>query len=272
MIVVNVVFLGLAVPTLHQTNDYTYIPLLIGLVLSMFRCLLLAFIVYKTGTDTPMDYFIELFLNACCVYVGFTILFIVFPQFKTFWLYTVLENVTTHEYYAYQFRYSFDGFAAFSSSSTFAFASLLSGYVIAKKKVYCFADLLRMIVCAVGGFFYGRIALVGILLGVFVILSHNNSKKKIRKIIWRAVLIVILLVVLVNYLATIDESFEYWRDWAFAIVKQIFVDGEITDHSVTHMFEDMYYLPDQIETIVFGDGFYTNKNGNGYLAAQMWDL
>lgn len=135
---------------------------------------------------------------------------------------------------------------------------------MAKKKRYEAADLVRMIVCVIGCFFYGRIALVGIILGAFIILTHNNSTRKIMKIVWRVIIVVALLVALINYLASINEGFMYWKEWAFAAIEQIFIDREITDYSFTHMVKDMYYLPDDIKTVLVGDGFYTNKVGNGY--------
>lgn len=117
--------------------------------------------------------------------------------------------------------------------------------------------------CVIGCFFYGRIALIGILLAALLILLNSKNVSKKLKIIWRVVLITVILVAIVNYLATINDSFLYWKNWAFAIVNQLFVERKVTDYSVTHMFEDMYYMP-EIKTLLIGDGYYTDPLSNGY--------
>lgn len=263
LMICNIVVLGCITPIIHGTNDNSYIRLLLGIVLTMSRCLLLVFIAYKTAPESTFECFTNFFLNACCLYVGFTITFIISPGFKQFWLHSVLTEMSWNSYYAYQFRYSIDGFAAFSSSSTFAFATLLSGYKIAENSKYKFDLLLKMIICIIGCFFYGRIALFGIILGIVLVLTKKKSLKKNFKILWRIGLVIFLLILLVEYLATINDSFLYWKEWAFAIIKELFINKKITDHSVTHMFKDMYYMPD-IKTFLIGSGYYTDPAAGGY--------
>jgi hypothetical protein len=68
---------------------------------------------------------------------------------------------------------------------------------------------------------------------------------------------------LLTTLEKTNESFANWSNWAFAIVEQLFSGEGITDYSVTHMFEDMYYLP-EFKTFLVGDGMYTMPNGSYY--------
>ena len=69
---------------------------------------------------------------------------------------------------------------------------------------------------------------------------------------------------MVDYLSTVNESFQYWRDWSFAIIDQLFSNNGITDYSVTHMKEDMFFMP-EIKTLLIGDGKYTLESGSYYM-------
>lgn len=251
-------------PFIHFTGDISYIVMLIGTILTLLRCLLLVYALYKTKKEFLLDKYCEYFIEACCVYVAFTILFIIFPEFKSFWLNSVLDSYTEATYAAYQFRYSLDGFAAFSSSSLFSLAAIISGYLISNDKKASIAHILKFIVVAGGCFFYGRIAFVGIVLGALLMVLVKGNLMKTLKIMLVVGVIVGVLISLLNYLGTINESFVIWKNWAFAFVKQLFVEREITDYSFTHMFKDMYFLPD-FTTFIAGDGRYTEVNGSYYM-------
>lgn len=115
----------------------------------------------------------------------------------------------------------------------------------------------------VGCFFYGRVSLVGMLLGSLLIVWTTNSYKKTIKVIAIIILFVFVALGALDIVSKSNELLILWQDWAFSIVKQLFVEKEITDYSVTHMVEDMYYIPDFF-TLLLGDGKYTNANGSYY--------
>ena len=262
---ISTIYNGIIVPFVHLSGDLTYIPLLIGIILTLFRNILLVFILHKVthGQDIFKEY-AKFFFIACSIYVAFTLYFIVNPGFKDFWFSSIIVPPQEHSFLAYQFRYSLDGFAAFASATVFSFACLFCSFIIASERNFSYFHILCLILFVVGCFFYGRISLIGMLLGATMILSNKEQKGKTLKIVFIVVLIILLLVGYLNTLSQINDDIAIWTDWAFAFVRQLFVEKEVTDHSVTHMFEDMYFIP-QIATCILGDGKYTNPDNSYYM-------
>ncbi len=265
ILIFSIIYNASIVPLSHGTMDFSYIPMLIGIILTLFRDVFLVYILHKWGkSDDLMQAYCKYFFTACCIYVLFTISFIANPEFKSFWLNEMLLQSEERTFEAYQFRYSLDGFAAFSSASTFAFACLFCCYRIAQNIRMQLTQVLCLVTLIVGCFFYGRISLIGMLLGGLIILQKTQSKVMVLKIMIVLVGAIIALLYVVKTLSSVNESFAIWQKWAFAFVNQLFVEKEITDYSATHMYEDMYFMP-ELSTLFFGDGIYTNSNGLYYM-------
>lgn len=265
----SIFYLGLQ-PFFHGTDDYSYIELLVGIILTLFRNFLLLYLLYKFyDHNNLLNKYYEFLLKSCCIYVAFTIIFIIFPNFKDFWLNEILSKNNEITYFKYKFRYSLSGFAAFASSSLFSLAAIISGHVIAKDSKFSIKKITAFFVVVVGCFFYGRVSLIGVALGIFVIVFDRGDFIKNIKTLSIIIFITLTLVFIVNYLSSVNESFFIWKEWAFAFIKQIFVEKEITDYSVTHMFEDMYFMP-KMTTFIYGDGFYIDKiAGTYYLSTDV---
>ncbi|MEY8374833.1 hypothetical protein AALD22_03515 [Lachnospiraceae bacterium 56-18] len=266
MLFFNIVW-SFLVTGLNGTSDYSYITFLVGTLLTVCRVFLLVFFVNKSITDceTATNIYLESLAYAGAIYVTFTLIFIIAPQFKQFWLTNVVHSIE-RDYFAYQFRYSLNGFAAFASSTISSLIVIISSYLLVKNaiqgkwKKYFFLYIINIIGC----FFYGRICIFAILLSLIYILGKLGNKPQIFKIAFTALIIIIALLTLVDYLSTVNESFQYWRDWSFAIIDQLFSNNGITDYSVTHMKEDMFFMP-EIKTLLIGDGKYTLESGSYYM-------
>lgn len=251
----------------NGTSDYSYVTFLIGTLLTLCRAFLAVFFVKKAKAEneSATDVYLESLAYAGVTYVTFTLLFIMAPSFKQLWLTRIVKTVE-RDYFAYQFRYSLNGFAAFASSTISSFIVIVSSYLLVKNakqkdwKKYFFLYLINIIGC----FFYGRICIFAVILSIIYIIGKLGKKYQIFKIIFSALIIVTLLVTLVNYLSAINESFQYWRDWSFAIIDQLFAGDGITDYSVTHMKTDMFFIP-EIKTLLIGDGRYTLESGSYYM-------
>lgn len=259
------IFNIIIVPVIHGLVDLSYIPLQIGIILSILRSILLVYCLYKCYGNEIFLQYSKFLLLACCIYVTFTLLFIVYPEFKEYWLYSILSDVEdrSEDFAVYAFRYSLDGFAAFSSASIFSFACLFSCYLISSNPKHLLIKVVCLMLMVIGCFFYGRISLVGMLLGVILIFWSAKKLGVLLKIASIIILSTIGILSILNIASQSNETLLLWQDWAFAIVKQIFVEKEVTDHSVTHMVNDMYYMPN-IFTFLFGDGMYTDTNGSYY--------
>ena len=253
------------IPLFHGFDDLTYIPLQIGILLTILRCFLLIYCLHKFGKGDILSQYSRFFFAACCIYVLFTLAFIVYPSFKFFWLDTMLTDVPdrSEDFAVYEFRYSLDGFAAFSSASVFSFACIFCCYSIATSRKINLLMIACLMLLVVGCFFYGRVSLVGMLLGALLIIWTSGSFGKSLRIAAIIVAFVLGLLALLNMYSKTNGSLEAWQEWAFAFVKQIFIDKKVTDYSATHMVEDMYYMP-EIETVICGDGKYTNSNFSYY--------
>ena len=118
---------------INKTDDYSYIIFLCGTILSVLRNFLLVWLIHKypDKKNRKSIIYLKIFLYACFVYVAFTILFIIFPSFKNFWIKKVIKTAI-FDYFAYEFRYSINGFAAFASSTIFSIAVILNAYLIVK--------------------------------------------------------------------------------------------------------------------------------------------
>lgn len=256
----------MAVPILHGNGDCSYIPLQIGIILTLLRDVLLVYVVHKfCDTTDLLKSYCNYFFIACCIYVFFTLAFIYDPSFKDFWLGVILTNVEDRatSFMAYEFRYSLDGFAAFSSSSTFSFACLLCCYRISLNKKVNLLQILCLMTIVVGCFFYGRISLIGMLLGSFLIIRDSTHPLKSIKVFLYILAVTLFLLFVLEGLSRTNDSIAIWEEWAFALIRQLFIEKEVTDYSATHMFEDMYYMP-KIGTLIIGDGQYTAANGGYY--------
>lgn len=251
---------------INKTDDYSYIIFLCGTILSVLRNFLLVWLIHKypDKKNRKSIIYLKIFLYACFVYVAFTILFIIFPSFKNFWIKKVIKTAI-FDYFAYEFRYSINGFAAFASSTIFSIAVILNAYLIVKSihtkqwiKYY-----ILYITMIVGCFFYGRICFVSIFISICYLIIFIGNKKSAVKLILLSVGIGVLLISILNFLASGNKSFEVWRNWAFAIIQQLFSGRGITDYSVIHMFKDMYFLP-SLKTFLIGDGRYILPDGFSY--------
>lgn len=260
-----IVFNSLIIPLTHGLVDLTYIPLQIGIILCLLRSVLLIYCLHRFGKGDLLSQYSKYFFIACSIYVAFTLIFIIEPGFKSFWLETMLTDVQdmSVDFKVYEFRYSLDGFAAFSSATVFSFSCLFCSYLIASSRKVDIIKIACLMLMVIGCFFYGRVSLAGMLLGAILIVWTSGSVIKTLRIIIIIIAFVIGLLAILNIVSQTNDSLAAWQDWAFAIVKQLFVEKEVTDYSVTHMVEDMYYMPD-IDTFIFGDGKYSNANGSYY--------
>lgn len=246
---------------INQTNDFSYINFILGIILCVFRNYFLLWVFDWCFKDNAnLSTFITYFLYSCIVYISFTIAFIIMPSFKDFWLQTVIVSVKSVDYISYTYRYSLNGFAAFASSVVFCLAFVLNGYALTNdgkfgtNKKY----ILTFILLLTGAFFYGRTCFIGLLLGVILMIYNlKRSLYQTLKVFLSAFIIIVLLSSILRFVMTINDALNAWGEWAFSIITQIFVDRKITDHSVTHMFKDMFFMP-KINTFLIGDGLFTD--------------
>ena len=145
-------------PLLSRTGDMSYIELQFGTILTALRSLLLVYVLHKVYKKNIFENYCEFLINACCINALFTIAFVVFPNFKDFWMNEILVTQQTPVYFKYQYRYSLSGFAAFMTSSFFSVAVIICAYMLSlnpkKIKLLC-----KFFLIVAGCFFYGYASL-----------------------------------------------------------------------------------------------------------------
>lgn len=264
-LILSSIFLGLIVPLVHFTFDFTYGPILLGIYLCLFRNILIVRIVDHYSNDNKIEVFIESFLNACIICVIFTIVFIVFPNFKEFWLNKVIVNDVSEahaNWAAYQYRYSVGGFAAFSYATLFSCAIVMSAYMVCVNSA-ARKELLRFVVMCIGGFFYGRVTIFAIAIGIFLIVMNGRNPKTAIKFMLYLLLGIAVLIYVLNTLQSDNLEFKVWANWAFSAYNDIFIKREITTYSIQNIMNNMYFVP-ELSTILFGDGLYTDLQTGRY--------
>lgn len=258
---------SITIPVFYNTNDFTYAPIFVGLILCTFRAIFLSSVFRKLYRDNAtIDYYIEFFVNSCILYFSFTVLFVIFPQFKEFWMNSVIIPVEGSDYFAYKYRYGLDGFAAFGTATIFSLGIILSAYLVIAnnltKKEFSIRLIKYILVCS-GSFFYGRICIFAIAISLLYIFTLCKSRKKLSKIFICLVIIFGSAYLGIVSISRVNQDIKVWVDWSFEIIVNLF-NGDIKrSYSVSHMLEDMYFIP-SLKTIMFGDGRYKAIIGEGY--------
>lgn len=267
LLIISSIILAIIIPIAHGTNDFTYIPLLIGLILSLLRGIFLIYNFYYIFRErSSFDLYIKFFLLSCVIYVLFSIIFIVLPGFKEFWFNNIIMPFEQNSYIAYKFRYGFDGFAAFGAASIFSIAILLNSYLLigsTLNKRDFRNNLFSYLLILIGCFLYGRITVFAIVLSIMYMLLFCKNKKRLIKIFLHLLLATVIIYFTLHQLSKVNDDIKIWMNWAFEFINSIINNNIGETYSVKHMFEDMYFLP-SIKTILIGDGRYTEADGIGY--------
>lgn len=253
-------------PIIHKTYDFTYLPFLIGLALCIFRGILLVYIFNKIfDEEANIKLYMKYFIYSCLIYVGFTVAFIILPSFKEFWFNYVIIPIPGPDYFAYKFRYSLDGFAAFSAAGIFSIALLINAYLLisANDKNNIIKNLASYMVILCGCFIYGRVTIFAIIASIIFIIISCEDKKKLKKLFLYLTVICTVMVIFLLQLGKYNNDIMVWTNWAFELIVNLFKGKLSNTYSLTHMLEDMYFIP-SLKTIMLGDGRYLDVDRIGY--------
>ena len=253
-------------PLIHKTYDFTYLPFLIGLILCIFRGILLVYVFNKIfDEEVNTKLYMKYFIYSCLIYVGFTVIFIILPSFKEFWFNYVIVPIQGPDYFAYKFRYSLDGFAAFSAAGVFSIALLINSYLLISEndKKEVMKNLASYIVILCGCFIYGRVTIFAIIISIIFIIISCEDKNKLKKLFLYLVGICSVMIIVLLQLGKYNNDIMVWTNWAFEFIGNLFKGKLANTYSLTHMLEDMYFIP-SLKTILLGDGRYLGVDGIGY--------
>lgn len=113
----------------------------------------------------------------------------------------------------------------------------------------------------------GRTAILAFIFGFFLIfLQSLNFKlfKNINKYIFISFSFFSILIYILSTSDHFSTTFERYINYAFQPVIN-FLDTGSFSVSSTEKLKEMYFIPNEISTVLFGDGLYTTENGYYYM-------
>lgn len=254
---------------INLSSDMTFVY---EQVFGFFKQLLLAlvpFCLYFSFDSDVINYAVHsillLFIRAISLYVFISVIFLI-PEVRNYWIDIIYfssdqnkELINSASYYT---RFGLQGFSGFRHAILCAIALIFSIYLFMcgykKIKNYWMSVFL---VC-IGCFLYGRIAIAVILCITLISLFYLLCKFEKLYFIFIVCLCVgtIVCVVYMN-IDYIQDS--YSLAWIFEPLINFINEGQFTSHS-TNDLSSMYIMPNE-NTMLLGDGKYTNHDGSYYM-------
>lgn len=257
--------MSFSVPVIYQTNDFSYLRLVPILMLKLTLKHLFLFFVFLRMYKEKASFILyaKHYIIACCVYVLSSIVLIIFPTLKEFWISLLhmseLDSILiTYEHHAS--RVGIDGFAAFFQTFLMSMGILLNTFLIIddemKGRLTSNLYYISLFTMTLGTLFYGRIgSLVAFSAILFIIVYFLSNKQTLKKgiIILTSILAAILVLIIVS---SVSPAVMNWTNWAFDYIRNFISSGTFSNESIQEMF-DMYFVP-EFKTIIIGDGYYTD--------------
>lgn len=261
---------SIIVPVLMQTNDFSYFTNAPMDILKFSYRSLFLLGVYELYVDKEKDVnlFIRYFCYSCCLYIVGTIIFLLFPAFKEFWIniISISDLDMTHirkPYYATRFGWS--GFSGFSCTLWCCISVILMIYLIIdkhEKKQKFFEELVSLIFLLAGNMFYGRTGLLMSMVCVCIMLFYFMPRKPFYVVM--TAIIVVVGIGLMILLKSESEQIQTWYNWCFSVVNNFISSGRIGTDSTDILFGRMLFIP-SFATIILGDGRFTRDDGLYYM-------
>lgn len=253
------ILISILIPIIYRTYDFSYFPLLVGMMLAMLRGLVIVYIfICFFKEKANVNEYIKMFIDSAILYVVFTLLLILIPGFKEFWYESIIYPIPVEfpEYYPY--RIGIDGFAGFASAIIFSIATLFTAYriMISKTSKEFTFYFLRFIFIIIGDLLYGRITLVAVGLSVLMIIFFTKNKKNVVMFLSTTIALIITTIPILFKVAQNNPVLQHWVNWAFEIFINFFKTGSFTSYSSSHLLNDMIFIPN-VKTLIFGDGLFT---------------
>lgn len=259
------------IPIIYQTNDFSFFTSnLRGLSYTFSYFIILDLIKTYLEPSNLRDSFMELFVYSSTVYVLFTIVTLLFPSLKSFWLSIIQEserNLYLLENNAsYIARFGWAGFSSFVPTFYVSIAVLFNLYLLLKNfksnNKLNNKYLITLFFLLLGNSFYGRIGLFNslalIVFSLIYIIIRSNKKHYALFLIGGSSTLFLLLSIIQKFI----PKMQYWYNWIMDPIINLLSTGQLNTTSTDHL-SSMYFVP-TLRTLLFGDGFYAGTLGNAY--------
>lgn len=259
LFLVILIIMSLTIPVFQQTFDFSYFSSRIMTFPKELIRIVFLIIIFLKYVSPEGDYklFIKYYLLSCCLYVLFTCVLLVLPDFKMF-LYELIKESEHSKVVAlqadYVTRYGWSGFSGFEHTLKCTWGVALSLYLILDDvkgknfRLYVICGILLL-----GNMFYGR---SGMLVSLIMVLVFAMIILKKRTKVFTVLLVFaasgcLILIALAFFNTRVAE----WFEWAFALFINFFETGRFGTVSTDILLNKMIFLP-EFKTIILGDGKY----------------
>ena len=256
--------------TINDNYDFSYFDFLFRIIQNLMLYVFIILIHYKILGIVTIKSFFRYFVFSDCAYILSTILFLLYPEFKDWWINLLANGAdqqTLIDVFNYQTRFGLKGFSNFCESAMCSLGVLSSLYLMHKSKTVFSVWGITLYICMLGCLFYGRVGIITSLMFIVFYEILDTDKESYRRMIFfliSSALLVVAIVFLVNY----DIRLEYWINWVSDPVKTFLTDiqyGQVSfGYSADRLVNDMYFVPDN-KTLLYGDAHYHNSDGTYYM-------
>lgn len=258
--------ISLSVSTL-LSGEYDYVIELIKLIFKIMSNISLYLVwerLYKSGyTEKNFE---EVFVNAIILYVISTFLFIIVPSFKDFWIgfiYNDRQPLFIIQEAGYKTRYGIAGWSSFAEAYMTLFGMILLISLYLRNELSKVEFTVKMIFMLCGSFFYGRYALVVmiLILGLFVLFTIVQQRKfwMIRRIFIIAICASLIVLGMYN-----NQSTKAIIQWAFEPILNYFENGTVKVNSTFELSEMYRLFSPTVKELLVGSGRWYEHDGLPY--------
>ena len=259
---------AIIIPYILNTKDFSYIETLTSIIRVLIKYIAILILFEKKHKDNAsIKLFSQYMVLATVIYIITSLFFIFIPGLKDIWnsiiddpnYYIIIENES------YITRYGLMGYSGFQAALKVVFAVVINIYLIFEDKFTFrkenFSLYISYLFLIVGSLLYGRIAMVEtIVLTIIIIMCLIINNKKFFKYSLASLVVIILFLV---GLYNLNSTTKMWINWSLAPFVNFIETGKIYTGSSDIVLEKMIFIP-STETILHGDGYYTDIDGDGY--------
>lgn len=258
-------------PLVYGTNDFSYFTSNLrsfSYTLSYVVLIDLVKVHLKPADITKS--FMDIFIYSSTLYVTFSILTLVFPPLRSFWLSVIIESERNIHLLqnnpSYIARFGWTGFSSFVVTFFVSIAVVFSLFLLLRsvknnQKIEM-KYLFTLVLLLIGNSFYGRVGLFNslALIGMSFLYILFRSKKKHYAVflVGGSGLTFLLFSIVQNFVPQMQQ----WYSWIMDPIINLVTTGSLNTTSTDHLFS-MYFMPN-VRTFLFGDGFYRGTMGNSY--------
>lgn len=261
------ILLSIIYPTMHATNDYSYVKVATYVFRKIFIYIfLLSILVKHYKKETKVEHFMYYFSVVQAIYVVGTIALVFIPGLKNLWFSIfneVIESDILLQSYGYTFRIGWQGFSGYGFTILCSVSCIFLLYLYYGKNtginITGYQFFIPFCLCFLGNMFYGR---SGLVVSIFASIIGLIIWNKVHLMKLFRILMIMFVFILGIYSLRNVGVFKDWYYWMSKPIINLFTTGSFDNISIstTH---DMVFNPG-FNTFLFGDGYYI-KDGHYYM-------